>query len=249
MHIKILQWNVWNEEGVGNIIRFVKKVNPDIACFQELVVGGKWNKYEDVPKKIANELHFYYAFFPAQKQPNEKGEQFPFGNGIFSRFPIKAVFSRHVQKEMPYTGNYSTLGRIYGEVRVAVPGKRALVVGTTHTSYTKRFVTTPAKRKEADALLSILRRKKRNFIFTGDLNASPRSYTIENIQRYLKHCGPDFRENTWTTKPFDYRGFRETKLRWRLDYVFATKDVKVLSSRIPKTKYSDHLPILLEIDV
>jgi endonuclease/exonuclease/phosphatase family metal-dependent hydrolase len=249
MRIKVLQWNVWYLEDVGNIIKFTKSVSPDIVCFQELVVNGNWNKFENVPERIAKALRFFHAFFPAQRQPNGKGGKLVFGNGIFSRFPIGEVLSRHIKKEAPYTGNYSTLGRVYGEAKIVLPGKRALMVGTTHTSYTKRFVTTPAKRKEANILLGILRRRRKNFIFTGDFNAAPRSYTVRNIQKYLKHCGPDFRKNTWTTKSFDYRGFKETKLRWRLDYVFATKDVKALSSRILETKYSDHLPILLEIAV
>ena len=52
---------------------------------------------------------------------------------------------------------------------------------------------------------------------------------------------------TWTTKPFDYGGFAETELRWRLDYAFATPDLEITSAKIVETEYSDHLPILVEL--
>ena len=86
-------------------------------------------------------------------------------------------------------------------------------------------------------------------IFTGDLNITPNTESIKLIEKHLKNCGPNYNESTWTTKPFDFMGFKETKLKWRVDYVFASKDVKVLNSKIIKTKYSDHLPILVEIEV
>lgn len=86
-------------------------------------------------------------------------------------------------------------------------------------------------------------------IFTGDLNVAPNTESIRQIEKRLVHCGPDYRKPTWTTKPFSYNGFEEDKLRWRLDYAFATKDIKVINSKIIKTKHSDHLPILIEIEI
>ena len=43
-------------------------------------------------------------------------------------------------------------------------------------------------------------------------------------------------------------GFEEKELRWRLDYVFASKNIKVLSSQIIPTEWSDHLPVLVECE-
>ena len=81
------------------------------------------------------------------------------------------------------------------------------------------------------------------------MNIAPNSESIRQIEKYLVQCGPDYQEPTWTTKPFSYKGFEEDKLRWRLDYAFTTRDVKVINSEIINTEYSDHLPILIEIEV
>ena len=91
--------------------------------------------------------------------------------------------------------------------------------------------------------------KKRNFVFTGDLNAPPGTPTIDKVSEHLANVGPDFTEKTWTTKPFSYDGFEEMKLNWRLDYIFATKDIETISTEVLKTAYSDHLPVQAKIKV
>ena len=113
------------------------------------------------------------------------------------------------------------------------------------------FHITDHRKKEIDNLVEILKTKEKDFVFAGDLNSIPKSYALQEIERIktLKNPGPDFKENTWTTKPFDYHGFKEDKLNWRIDYVFLTTDLKVMDSQIMRTDISDHLPILLEIEI
>ena len=124
-----------------------------------------------------------------------------------------------------------------------------LTVGTAHVSYSHRFEITDRKIMEVNKLIKILKKNKKMFVFTGDMNSTPDSYTIKQLEKILKNCGPDGYQKTWTTKPFDYKDFKETKLRWRLDYVFASKDIRVIRSKIIKTKFSDHLPILVEFEM
>lgn len=102
------------------------------------------------------------------------------------------------------------------------------------------------KNKEIQNLINILKDKKENYIFSGDLNTTKTSSYIKQIQQYLINCDTD---NTWTTKPFSYNGFNEDKLNWKLDYVFVTKDIKVSQIDVIDTEYSDHLPLLIEIEV
>lgn len=113
-------------------------------------------------------------------------------------------------------------------------------------SYTHRFEPTPEKRIETDKLVEILKSKNERFLFTGDLNALPGSYTVSEVEKHLKNAGPDFDAKTWTTKPFSYNGFEASTLDWRLDYVFATPDVQIKAAKVLETPYSDHLPILVE---
>ncbi len=240
MIIKFLQWNVWYKEKIENIVKTISVINPDIFCLQELTVDSAYNPKINTPKYLAEKLKVNFYFKEANKT------QWASGNGIFSQFPITHTNCVYIQQSLNAGNDYSQEGRVYIEAEINL-GRDRLLVGTTHASYTHRFIVTKQKKTEIDKLLKGLKKHKSKFVFSGDLNSRAYSYTIKRISKILKNSGPPLSQNTWTTKPFDYKGFYEDKLNWRLDYVFATKDIKIESSKIITTQYSDHLPILVEL--
>ena len=175
------------------------------------------------------------------------GRVFHLANGIYSRFEITDSHSAWINKPTG-SGGYDDELRAYSEVTFRVEGE-LFTVGTTHMSYTHGFAETDRKRAETDALVSELSKHDKRFVFTGDLNASESSYTIRQIIKSLTDVGLGTRANTWTTKPFSYNGFEEDKLRWRLDYVFASHDLKVTKYEVLDTPFSDHLPVLAVFEV
>lgn len=243
MTVRLLQWNIWYKENIENILKTIKHINPDIICIQELNIISEFDYYLDKGKVIGDNLNMYYYFEVAQsKGEKPKCSQ---GNGIFSKFAIEDKYYSFIQNPPTKLIDASSEGRIYIEVCLNINGYQ-LRVGTTHMSYTKYFINTKKKKREVTRLLDILEGKKGNYIFAGDLNSRPYSFTIKQISKYLKNCGPDIKEKTWTTKPFNYHSFKETELKWRLDYVFCTRDIHILSSQVINTPFSDHLPILIE---
>lgn len=248
MRIKLLQWNILHKEKVENIVKTIKKLKPDIVCLQELGFNSIYNPLIPNTAEFIKKGLEHHAFFQEAQRWKMDDEIEAIGNGIFSHFPITRTFSKYVQGQTKKFTDYSHEGRIYIEADLKVNGE-ILTVGTTHLSYVKEFKITEEKKQEVDKLLNIIKDKKSRYVFTGDLNSTPESYTIEKLSKYFQNCGPSFDQCTWTTKPFDYDGFKEDKTRWRIDYVFATKDIKCISSKIVKTKYSDHLPIVCLLEV
>jgi endonuclease/exonuclease/phosphatase family metal-dependent hydrolase len=246
MRLKILQWNVWTKENVSNIASEIKKIAPDIVCAQELVTFSK--KGVNTAKSIAS-LTDYDYFYKEAETWDVKGKNESQGNALFSRLPILNTFYYYVQEPKHNPPDAYHEGRIYVEIEVEA-GDSLLTVGTTHLSYSAYFKLDKERKKEINNLVSLIKEKDKNYVFTGDLNSLPSDLAVKKIAKHLKHAGPDFNKKTWTTKPFEYRdGFKEDKLNWRIDYVFASRDVKVLQSEIVKTKYSDHLPVLVEVDI
>ncbi len=245
--MKILQWNIWYQEDPKNILDALKEIDAEVVCLQELTVNHPRHNI-DVPKFIAEGLDYSF-FFKESQADNSKDIYSSFGNGIFSRFPMseqKFIFVRDPRKADDELADYSKEGRVYVE-SVISEDSRKLTIGTVHMSYTDRFAETPEKKVETNKLLEIIKEKKDGYVITGDFNVTPDSYTVQEIQKYLKNAGPDVSEMTWTTKPFSYKGFEAATLDWRLDYCFVSKDVKVKSAEVIQTPYSDHLPILLEV--
>jgi endonuclease/exonuclease/phosphatase family metal-dependent hydrolase len=241
-----MQWNAWYQEDIDNVVKLIREHQPDIVCLQELTIGFPGRAVKDTPAYLAEQLgyNYYHKELPIE---STDGSKIMLANGIFSRFPISD--QRFAWINQPKAGGgYSDEYRAYVEVTLDISG-RPLSVGTTHMSYTHAFQDTEGKRAETDLLLDQLRNHGDRFVFTGDLNAIPGSYTIQQISQLLQDAGPGHDQKTWTTKPFSYNGFEEAELNWRLDYIFATKDVRVESSEIISTDYSDHLPIIARISL
>jgi endonuclease/exonuclease/phosphatase family metal-dependent hydrolase len=243
MEVSILQWNVWYKESIMNVVKLLQEVDADVICLQELTQNEPEQFKRDTLRYISENLGFgYFTSLPMTRDDVERSQY----NGIFTRFKIEDTYQAWINIPQGEGGS-SDEYRAYVEAKIMV-GATQITVSTTHMSYTDRFIITERKKQEADNLISKLQGKA-PLIFTGDLNATPQSYTVQEISRYLVNAGPSDKEKTWTTKPFEHNDFKEDELNWRLDYVFTSKDINVMSTEIIQTGYSDHLPILLKIKV
>lgn len=249
MKLKILQWNVLYKEDPNKIANEIKKIGADIVCGQELIQHLSKKPQIDTAKEIANKISYQYIYQAADSWSN-RDEKETQGNAIFSKHPILNYSHQHLQPAKHNPPDPEHEGRVYVEATIAI-NDIELSIGTTHLSYSHMFQITNHRKKEVDNLLEILEKKKAKYIFMGDLNSTPDSYTITEILKIntLKNPGPDFKRNTWTTKPFDYGGFRENKLNWRLDYAFLSRDLNLSNAEIVETDVSDHLPVLIEIEI
>ena len=244
MKIKILQWNIWYWEKIENVVKQIKALYPDIICLQELSINGLANRNINTAEYVKDALNFHSYFVIAQHLHNDDD----LGNGIFSRFPVTKTSATFIQQPSDKPIDFAHEGRLYIEAELQINHK-TITIGTVHSSYTPAFKETEAKKKEVDNLLGIAEKKKGDFILTGDFNAIPESYMVTEMDKLLDNLGPNKDQKTWTTKPFDYQGFKEDKLNWRLDYIFGTKDINAVSAEIIQTKYSDHLPLLVTIEL
>lgn len=237
MEFSVLQWNVWFDENIENVLKVLQENKADFICLQELTRGHPKQTHENTWEYLANALGYEYHL-----------QEFAFAtwtqaNAVFTRFEVQAKAAQWVNEPSGKAGaGYDDEYRAYAEVTAKI-GDTEVTVATTHLSYTKAFEVLPQKFAEAQRLTEIFKTKTGPYIFTGDCNAQPDSSVIAEILKSLQHAGPNFSEKTWTTKPFSYEGFEATTLDWRLDYVFY-KDLKVVSSEILKTDVSDHLPVL-----
>jgi endonuclease/exonuclease/phosphatase family metal-dependent hydrolase len=238
--MRILQWNVWYKEDPIKIAKAIKQWDVDVVLAQELM-----EKRDTYTAEMIAE-HLGYQFVYQRSETWDRPEKEAQGNAIFSRLPILDWSYHYVQtpKHNPHRADLE--GRVY--IQAYIGGDRLMTVATTHLSYTHKFEIHDGRQKEAAVLYSLLKQHESNFVFGGDLNATPESQIVKNVSQVLNHAGPSYREKSWTTKPFNYHGFVETELNWRLDYVFTTPDVTVMNSEVLKTDVSDHLPILIEIE-
>ena len=184
--IKLLQWNIWNKEDIDNIIKELKRIKADIVCIQELAI-----KDDKQIRKLKEVYHYFYY---------EKADTFLDGysqcNAILSKYPLYDKSYTYVQEATDNKNDYSKEGRVYVEAKVKINDKE-LTIGTTHLSYTDKFIETEEKDKEVTNLINCI--KKDNYILTGDFNTNKTSKYIKWLEEKLINNDTS---NTWTTKYF-----------------------------------------------
>ena len=233
--MKILQWNIWYKEDINNIAEELKRIDADVVCIQELsFIGDDRNSV-----KVLNEIYPYIYYEVADTFLDGRSQC----NAILSKYPFINKNKSYLQEPGTDKNDYSKEGRIYLEVSIDYNDK-VYNIGTTHLSYTHKFEETESKDKEVNKLIDIIKNKN-NYIFTGDLNTIKTYKYINEISKYYNYYETT---NTWTTKPFSYNGFVANELDYKLDYVFTSSEINVKNIKVIDTEYSDHLPILCEID-
>jgi endonuclease/exonuclease/phosphatase family metal-dependent hydrolase len=241
----LLQWNIWYQEKPQNIVAQLKEWNADIITLQEVTTGMLLHDQMDVAAYLADELGYHVYHHQAHNWKLDGKPQESIGNTIISRYPLFDTHHFFVQTPGPEKREvYSEQGRVYIEASVKLP-TGVVTVGTVHLSYTDRFQPMAHQIDETARLLERIHFRTANYFLTGDFNALPDSDVVRSVENYLKHAGPDYNLPTWTTKRIEYQNFFEDQLKYRMDYVFATRDIKITSSKIVPTPFSDHLAVLV----
>jgi endonuclease/exonuclease/phosphatase family metal-dependent hydrolase len=239
MSYSILQWNVWYREKAEHILTELQRADADIICLQELTADSYVNPGIDTPARIA-ELGYEYDYRPVYRHPGQ--QYYHMGNGIFSKFPIRGKRLVYLQEENTFDGR-TIEGRIYMEVTIETPDG-LLTVGTAHLSFEDELLEA-----QTDKLIEAIQHHRERFIFTGDLNVPPSSATVKRLDQKLRAVGPSYDTPTWPTKHYEFHGVTVPILDRRLDYLFATQDIQITGSQLIQTEHSDHLPIMLDIEL
>jgi endonuclease/exonuclease/phosphatase family metal-dependent hydrolase len=219
-------WNVFFFErgarwSVEPAAALIREQQCDVVCLQE-VDGGSWrNGYRNLVAELADRAGLpYYEFAPQRRKHCNDGI---------------ALLSRHPLRELTTTvlvHDFEQRGLIHARVDV---GSVSVGVAVTHLA-------------------------------APPFNGSLRKKQAEHIARQLSSTGPlllaaDFNcdPDAPELAPLKVRGklraligeptFPAYRPTHRLDNVFATADIQVLEARVLTDRHSDHLPVLVKIEL
>ncbi len=233
MKITVLSWNIWQGKHFPEIIDFLRDKDADIVGLQEVIEKDGTNTAEE----IAAALKLNHAYYQAI---NKTRLGHPQGNAILSKYPIEVSKRHFLSPPELYQDTAETEPRIAVEAKIRI-GNDLLTVLTVHLAYSDRFEHSDMRDLQVQNLIKIL--PKSETILMGDFNSHPEDPNISRIGKVLANADEKPTEPTWTLYLHDYEGFREDKLRHRLDYIFASKDLSVEGFKIEQSRGSDHLPI------
>lgn len=252
---RIISYNV---NGIRAALRkgfidWLKVVNPDIVCLQEIKAQN-----EQIPVFDFVEAGYINFWFPAKR----KGYS---GVAILTKVePDKVVYGMGIEK-YDYEGRF--LRADYGDISVVSVYFPSGSSGDERQAFKIQWLA------DFQKYINELKKSRPNLIIAGDYNICHEAIDIHDPIRNAKVSGFLPEERKWMTQflnsgftdsfryfnnePNNYTWWsyranaRARNLGWRIDYEMISNPIANKMKKaiiLPEAKHSDHCPVLLEID-
>ncbi|WP_158797135.1 endonuclease/exonuclease/phosphatase family protein [Pedobacter sp. L105] len=239
------------------MLDLVKDENPDIICFQEYVSQRKGSfDVTDSLKQILNTRKPDNYFIPTTESNSVAN-----GMAIYSRFPIVnkgvipfsnehggncgifvdvrvnekviRVYNVHMQSISFDKQDYNYLEKVKAMEAEITPTKR--IAGMLRTAFLRRSA-------QVDIMKAHMKTCTTPFIIAGDFNDTPASYAVTQMTESLN--------NSFVEKGTGFgRTYNGKFPNFQIDYISATKTIKIINHRIIEAKLSDHFPVRSDLRI
>lgn len=255
MKIKFISLNIF-EGGLlfDNIHSFLDREQPDIIAFQEVNNGTDPNLQPNLRsiQELEKMLPGYNHFFAPEILLRYPEGKIDIGNAIFSKYPIskeKTVFLNVPYGEydtVPIGGDFSKHPKNMQCCEISVNGQ-TLYVCNLHGIWGLDGVDNEDRLRMSDLIVKEVDGKK-NVILAGDFNLKPNTKTIQNIEEHLTNVFKGELETTFNLERKDLERFPGYATAV-VDMIFTSQDLTVTKHTCPKVDVSDHLPLIIEVEV
>ncbi|MEY4141882.1 MAG: hypothetical protein RL110_1254 [Bacteroidota bacterium] len=259
--IKIMSYNVrlfglYDENALerrNNIFEFLRKENPDIACFQEFYHQDQPTSFEtlDSIRSILKSVDDH------QRSAYNKIGHRNFGIAIFSKYPMIArgdvMFENQGLMDFNYcifadiVKNQDTF-RVYNvhlqSIRLSEPGKKEhpSLMDRLELGYSKMKQAYSKRSKQAERVINHMKTSPYPIVLCGDFNDTPMSYTYHQFNKRLNDAflvsGLGFGSTFIGSIPAG-----------RIDYIFHSEGIESSGFNAHNVEYSDHKPISCNISI
>ena len=190
----------------------------DVVALQETDAGSLRTGYTNQTEYLARQSNFPYWL----DQTNRRLGRFArHSNGLLSRFQPHSV----VRHRLPGLPGRGALVAEFGRSR------ESLAVFVLHLALGR------VTRLRQMGYLAELVNRFEHVIFMGDLNCDPWSSEMQLLIRETRLGAPTLHHGT-------YPSWRP---RRRIDHILVTPGIRIQRSFVPGWRYSDHLPIAMEV--
>lgn len=212
---------------IGHAASVIRDVRPDFVVLNE--VRSHTQDVGDVNQAWElGRLTGYYPVFGRSIDVNG-GE---YGNAFLTRLPLIESEVVHIPDPVRESDKGWYEHRSVLRAVLEVNGQRITVLGS-------HFGLAPEEARSAvDTVLGLIERSETPLILMGDFNLRP----DDMILRPLMDVLTDTAEGRESPKTFPSDRPRE-----KIDYIFVSKDVKVLSLKSQNTQMSDHRPLIARL--
>ncbi len=209
---------------------YLKKEKPDVLCLQE---------YNDEMKLDFSDYPYKYIHF---KDKNI------LGHAIFSKYPLVNTYSFDFDHSYNNTISADIIKgtdtiRVYNIhlQSLSIKASVSYLQEVDNEVLRKRISTRFVKQQEqVEAILEHKQNLKFPVVFSGDFNNTPFSYVYHKVSENMNDAFVESGNGLGTTYLFE-------SYPMRIDYILASKELKILNFSTIKKTFSDHYPITATI--
>lgn len=234
MKLKVASYNIFHCENFKEekidfdaFAELIRSFDADVIGLNEVHGEGESEEYTAQTETLAENLG-YDGFFAKATEIDGSN---PFGNAVLTRKKIRSVEVIPIPDPDPKTGNEYYETRCLLKLRLEDPDVTFLI---THFG-----LNTDEQINAVSTVLSQL--GDENFVLMGDLNVRPDNPVLDPIRARMK--------DTAEASDDALLSFPSDAPNRKIDYIFTSKNIRVLSVEVPDKVLSDHLPITAEIEI
>lgn len=228
--MKIIFLNAWNGK-VKGIIKFIEdqRGSTDIFCFQET---------HDEMKLLCKGMLSNFEEIPAYKYVDVEDD---FLQAIYTSKNVKVLSS-----EVLFEGQMDCGLGIY--IQVEFENTKVHICNFHGLSKPGDKLDNFGRLKQSKMMIDFFKDKEGLKIIGGDFNLLPETESIEMFEKYgYRDLIKDFKIST-TRNRLAWENYPDNK-QYYSDYVFVSQEVKVNNFSVPNIEISDHLPLILDIEL
>lgn len=225
-HLTVITYNIASghklngDNNQNELINYFKKDNYEIIGLNEVDRITKRSNKVDQIKVLSNSLKYNYAF---SKSIEYQGGQY--GNGILSKYKIIS------SKNIPLSNEGLSEKRSILQTIINVNGIRVNIF-VTHLEWKDKNI----RQKQILQVKNIIESVNGPIILMGDFNTQ----STDEVKVFLQKLNVIYGEERPITVP---------EKNTLLDYIFFSKDIKLLKWDIDKNEISDHYPVKATFEI
>jgi endonuclease/exonuclease/phosphatase family metal-dependent hydrolase len=239
MKLKLLSWNIWGGTHFDEVAAFLRSADAGIIALQEVIDNEEGNSAEILAKELGYQCtHSIHMHLPRKFLPKHADQDgtVKFGTAILSKYPIVKGEAVDLSPEA---------SRIATKANILIDGKIIHVVSLhlKHSHYQQPLAIQDIQVKNLLSMVSA-----ENTIVMGDFNAVPESSVIQKMSESLTQTDTT-NTPTWPLYVEGCSCADGSEPKYKIDYIFTTKDMQTISSETGSIKASDHAPISATVEI
>jgi endonuclease/exonuclease/phosphatase family metal-dependent hydrolase len=252
MVLKVISLNMWwGGHLFPQLLGFLKSEDADVILLQEVYDSRE----PDLPQNyhsmavLQAKLNYPQNIFAQAYLEKKDNYLIPHGNAIVTKLPVKE-FTQSFMTEP--TKSYYQDTPEYWPIMPALLQHAQLEAGGQEVNFYNMHGVwdmdgdnySQRRQQMVEVILSQTKNKP-NVILAGDSNAKPTNPAMRNLEKQLKPVFGSDLKTTFNMRRKDNPGYATAAV----DLMYTSPDMKVLSRDCPDIDISDHLPLVVRLDI